>query len=160
MGQGLVNTSWDRKPRPESIADGVVRARPRMLGILLHVESTRLKKKWSVSAGQSDTAREIAMKVSHDRAFLRSRDAYVFIRRYAPGRLRRPFSNGKRSARAAQRGLRNRSGALRSDDRRENDVAHRSRSPHVIKESNRLSQRNVLEAIECVRLSRYSALRR
>jgi len=48
--------------RLQSIADSVVRARPRMPGILLHVESTRLGKKWSAAAGLSDTARHVAMK--------------------------------------------------------------------------------------------------
>lgn len=48
--------------RMQSIADSVVRARPRMPGVLINVESTRLNKKWSVAAGQSDTSRHVALK--------------------------------------------------------------------------------------------------
>jgi D-alanyl-D-alanine carboxypeptidase len=49
--------------RLQAIADSVVRARPRMPGILLHVESTHLNRRWSVAAGQSDTARDVPLRV-------------------------------------------------------------------------------------------------
>jgi D-alanyl-D-alanine carboxypeptidase len=48
--------------RLQAIADSVVRARPRLPGILIHVQSTRLDKRWSVAAGRSDTARNVVLK--------------------------------------------------------------------------------------------------
>jgi D-alanyl-D-alanine carboxypeptidase len=48
--------------RLQSIADSVVRARPRIPAVLLHVEATRTNKRWSAAAGSSDTARKIAAR--------------------------------------------------------------------------------------------------
>lgn len=50
--------------RLQALADSVIAARPRMPGLLLHVESTRLNRKWSVAAGQSDTARDVPLRAN------------------------------------------------------------------------------------------------
>lgn len=47
--------------RLQAIADSVVRARPRIPGVILYVENTRLGRSWSVAAGQSDTATDRPM---------------------------------------------------------------------------------------------------
>jgi D-alanyl-D-alanine carboxypeptidase len=48
--------------RLQAIADSVVRVRPRVPGVLLYVESTRLGRSWTVAAGQSDTATHRPMR--------------------------------------------------------------------------------------------------
>jgi D-alanyl-D-alanine carboxypeptidase len=50
-------------PRLQAIADSVVRARPRVPGVLLYVESTRLGRAWTIAAGQSDTAADRPMRI-------------------------------------------------------------------------------------------------
>ena len=50
--------------RLQAVADSVLRARPRVPGVLLYVESTRLGKRWAVAAGQSDTLRDTPMRVN------------------------------------------------------------------------------------------------
>jgi D-alanyl-D-alanine carboxypeptidase len=50
--------------RLQAIVDSVVRVRPRMPGVLLHVESTRLATKWTVAAGRSDTARNTPLRTN------------------------------------------------------------------------------------------------
>lgn len=48
--------------RLQAIADSVLRARPRVPGILLNVQSTRLNKSWSIASGMSDTALKVAIR--------------------------------------------------------------------------------------------------
>ncbi len=48
--------------RLQTLADSIVQARPRVPGLLLYVESTRLQRRWTVAAGQSDTARDRPMR--------------------------------------------------------------------------------------------------
>jgi D-alanyl-D-alanine carboxypeptidase len=48
--------------RLQAIADSVIRARPRIPGVVVHVEATKLNKRWSVASGRSDTARGIALR--------------------------------------------------------------------------------------------------
>ena len=48
--------------RLQAIADSVVRARPRIPGVLIYVESTRQGRSWTVAAGQSDTATDRPMR--------------------------------------------------------------------------------------------------
>jgi D-alanyl-D-alanine carboxypeptidase len=50
-------------PKLQSLADSIVRARPRLPGVLLYVESTRLNRKWAIASGQSDTARDRPMQI-------------------------------------------------------------------------------------------------
>ena len=49
--------------RIQSIADSVTRARPRVPGVLIYVESTRSGQRWSVASGMSDTAAKRRMSV-------------------------------------------------------------------------------------------------
>jgi D-alanyl-D-alanine carboxypeptidase len=48
--------------RMQALADSLLRARPRVPGIVIHVESTRDGRRWTVAAGQSDTARKTPMR--------------------------------------------------------------------------------------------------
>jgi D-alanyl-D-alanine carboxypeptidase len=48
--------------RMQTLADSVLRVRPRVPGIVIHVESTRDGRRWTVAAGQSDTARDTPMR--------------------------------------------------------------------------------------------------
>ena len=48
--------------RLQALADSVLHARPRVPGIVIHVESTRDGRRWTVAAGQSDTARDTPMR--------------------------------------------------------------------------------------------------
>jgi D-alanyl-D-alanine carboxypeptidase len=48
--------------RLQALADSVLQARPRVPGIVIHVESTRDGRRWTVAAGQSDTARDTPMR--------------------------------------------------------------------------------------------------
>ena len=48
--------------RLQSLADSVLAARPRIPGIVIHVESTRDGRRWTVAAGMSDTARKLPLR--------------------------------------------------------------------------------------------------
>ncbi len=48
--------------RMQALADSLLRARPRIPGIVIHVQSTRDGRRWTVAAGQSDTARKTPMR--------------------------------------------------------------------------------------------------
>jgi D-alanyl-D-alanine carboxypeptidase len=48
--------------RMQTLADSLLRARPRIPGIVIHVESTRDGRRWTVAAGMSDTARRTPMR--------------------------------------------------------------------------------------------------
>lgn len=48
--------------RLQTLADSVLAARPRIPGIVVHVESTRDGRRWTVAAGMSDTARKVPMR--------------------------------------------------------------------------------------------------
>ena len=48
--------------RMQALADSLLRARPGVPGIVIHVESTRDGRRWTVAAGQSDTARHTPMR--------------------------------------------------------------------------------------------------
>ena len=60
---GQIATADTVAARLQAVADSVLRARPRLPGVLLHVESTRLGKRWAIAAGQSDPARDKPMSV-------------------------------------------------------------------------------------------------
>ncbi|MGH7677983.1 MAG: serine hydrolase domain-containing protein [Gemmatimonadaceae bacterium] len=48
--------------RMQTLADSLLRARPLVPGIVIHVESTRDGRRWTVAAGHSDTARHTPMR--------------------------------------------------------------------------------------------------
>lgn len=48
--------------RLQTLADSVLTARPRIPGIVIHVQSTRDGRQWTVAAGMSDTARKVPMR--------------------------------------------------------------------------------------------------
>jgi D-alanyl-D-alanine carboxypeptidase len=48
--------------RMQALADSLLKARPRIPGIVIHVESTRDGRRWTAAAGQSDTARDTPMR--------------------------------------------------------------------------------------------------
>lgn len=48
--------------RLQALADSVLAARPRIPGIVIHVESTRDGRRWTVAAGMGDTARRLPMR--------------------------------------------------------------------------------------------------
>jgi len=48
--------------RLQALADSVVKARPRLPGLLIFVESDRLGRQWTIASGRSDTARGVALK--------------------------------------------------------------------------------------------------
>jgi D-alanyl-D-alanine carboxypeptidase len=97
--------------RLQALADSLVGARPRLPGVVLFVESTRLDRRWTAAAGRSDTARGLAMRANQPlriasntktytaAAILRLRERGVLalgdpIARHLPDDLRRALERG------------------------------------------------------------------